>query len=53
MSALTFYVARNALVDELNKKLESLVAERHNKPNYYIMVAAQVNNIDKDVIDQK
>ena len=50
---MTFHDGRNALVDELNKKLDTIVAKRHNKPNYYILVAAQVNNIDKDVVDQR
>lgn len=49
---MTFHDGRNALVDELNKKLAEIVEERHDKPNYYILVTAQVNNIDKDIIDQ-
>jgi hypothetical protein len=53
MSIMTFRDGRSELAEELNRKIEKIRQERHDKPNYYILVAAQVNNIDKDVIDQK
>lgn len=50
---LTFHEARNEMAIAHNEQLERVRAENKHKTVYFILVSAQVNNIDNDVIDIK
>jgi len=50
---MTFRDGRNELTEELRRNITKVVNDRKNKPNYYILVASQVNNFDSNVIDNK
>lgn len=51
--SLTFHEARNEMTIDLKAEIAKIVEKRKVEPNYYILVASQVNNFDPNVIDNK
>ncbi len=50
---LTFHEARNEMTLDLQKSMEKVVNRKKSDPNYYILIAAQVDNWNSDVINNK
>ncbi len=53
MPVMTFREARNEMTLELQGMIEKIINKKKNDPDYYILVASQVNNLNSDVIDNK
>lgn len=50
---MTFHEARNELVEDLKRRVTEVIEDRKHKPNYYILVASQVDNMNTDIIRNK
>jgi len=50
---MTFRDGRNELTEDLQRRVSGVIEERKHKPNYYILVASQVDNMNTDVIKNK
>lgn len=50
---MNFHEARNELTKALLEDIEKVVMKRQFEPDYYILVASQVNNMNSDQIDNK
>ncbi len=50
---MNFHEARNELTKALLEDIGKVVMKRQFEPNYYILVASQVNNMNSDQIDNK
>lgn len=50
---MTFREGRNELTLELRAEISKVIERKRHCPNYYILVASQVDNIDSDIIRNK
>lgn len=48
---MNFHEARNELTKALQEDIEKVIMKRQSEPNYYILVASKVNEIDNNQID--